>query len=262
MAGYIKLHRQLLQWGWYSDANTFRVFMHLLLMANFEEHEYRGIVLKPGQLITGRKKLARDLKLSERSVRTALEHLKTTNEITIKTTNKFSVITIENWGKYQLCDEETTNKTTNKTSIDRPTTDHIQEGKKYLNNIKDIISSSEEPQSIRSQVIEEWNKLPLGELRAINDGSTRYKLLKARVKQYGLDQVLQAIRSIERSPFLLGQNKHGWTITFDWFVKPNNFPKVLEGNYLDKDATGKERERMSNEEFKAIAAAHEGADEW
>ncbi|MBQ7644355.1 MAG: hypothetical protein IJS84_04960, partial [Spirochaetales bacterium] len=67
---------------------------------------------------------------------------------------------------------------------------------------------------------------------------------------------------IARSSFLIGQNKTSWMVTFDWFVKPNNFPKVLEGNYLDKDQTGKEINRMSDEEFAALAAKHEGADEW
>jgi hypothetical protein len=59
-------------------------------------------------------------------------------------------------------------------------------------------------------------------------------MLKARIREYGIDEVVRAIRNVSESTFLKGGSKSGWTITFDWFVKPNNFPKVLEGNYTDK----------------------------
>lgn len=133
MAGYIKLHRKMLKWGWYTDANTFRVFMHLLMIASYECNEFRGYKLEPGQAVIGRKMLAKELKLSERQVRVALEHLKMTNEITIKTTNRFSIVTIENWEKYQCSehgndqqsDQQNGQQMTNK----RPTDDHTQESK-------------------------------------------------------------------------------------------------------------------------------------
>lgn len=125
--GYIKLHRRFTRWSWYSDPNTARVFVHLLLTASWEECEFRGYKIKPGQVVTGRRKLAKDLKMSERSVRTALEHLKSTHEITIKPTHNFSIITIENWGKYQIIESNRpTNRPTN-----APTTDHIKESKEY-----------------------------------------------------------------------------------------------------------------------------------
>jgi len=144
MAGYIKLHRKLLKWGWYGDTNTFRVFMHLLLIASYEDNEFRGHKIKAGQAVVGRKKLAEDLKMSEQSVRTALDHLKSTNEITIKSTNKFSVITIENWAKYQGYDEEATSKATNKSPNEQPTTNHTQEGKKVKNKEDIYIGVPEE----------------------------------------------------------------------------------------------------------------------
>lgn len=83
-------------------------------------------------------------------------------------------------------------------------------------------------------VIEEWNKLNLQKVISVNAGTTRNTLLNARLKEYGLEKVLEAIRSIDKSSFLKGQNKNGWVVTFDWFLKPSNFTKVLEGNYLDK----------------------------
>lgn len=129
--GYIKLHRKFTKWGWYNDVNTKAVFLHLLLTASWEECEYRGYKIMPGQVVTGRKLLKKELKLSEQEIRTALNHLKSTNEITIKTTNKFSIITIENWDKYQLGEFESTSKSTSKLTNKQPTTNHVKESKEY-----------------------------------------------------------------------------------------------------------------------------------
>ena len=83
-------------------------------------------------------------------------------------------------------------------------------------------------------IIKAWNTLGLQQLRSINNNTNRYTMLKARVKEYSVNDVIQAIESIDKSSFLKGQNKRNWTITFDWFIRPNNFLKVLEGNYLDR----------------------------
>ncbi|MDU3087989.1 MAG: helix-turn-helix domain-containing protein [Clostridium sp.] len=94
---------------------------------------------------------------------------------------------------------------------------------------KDIVSSTDVQQIIKS-----WNMLNLQKLISINPGTTRYKSLKARIKEYGLENMLKAIDSVKTSDFLKGQNKNNWIITFDWLIKPNNFTKVLEGNYLNR----------------------------
>lgn len=94
---------------------------------------------------------------------------------------------------------------------------------------KDIVSSTDVQQIIKS-----WNMLNLQKLISINPGTTRYKSLKARIKEYGLENMLKAIDSVKTSYFLKGQNKNNWIITFDWLIKPNNFTKVLEGNYLNR----------------------------
>ena len=85
-------------------------------------------------------------------------------------------------------------------------------------------------------LIEKWNELPdtISKISTLKKDTQRYKMLSQRVSEYGADKVLEAIEKIKESSFLLGQNKSGWTITFEWFVRPNNFVKVLEGNYIDK----------------------------
>ena len=114
--GYIKLHRKLTKWEWYHNANTFRVFIHLLLTANYERRNFEGRTIERGQRVTSISKLSQELKVSVQSIRTALDHLKSTGELTIKTTPKYTIITINNYISYQQLTNELTNdqQTTNK----------------------------------------------------------------------------------------------------------------------------------------------------
>ncbi|MDD7374044.1 MAG: hypothetical protein PUG61_09600 [Sarcina ventriculi] len=82
-------------------------------------------------------------------------------------------------------------------------------------------------------IVEEWNNLNLSKVKSVK--GNRLKILNARIKEYGINSIIEAIKSINKSSFLKGQNNKNWIITFDWLIKPNNFPKVLEGNYIDKE---------------------------
>lgn len=116
--GWVKLHRQMTEWGWYKDNNTKCLFIHLLLMANHEKKEYKGVVIKKGQLMTGLELLSSQTGMSVMEIRTALKHLKLTNEITINSTNKGTIITILNWCKYQLNEELITSNSTQEQQTD------------------------------------------------------------------------------------------------------------------------------------------------
>lgn len=89
------------------------------------------------------------------------------------------------------------------------------------------------------RVIDAWNSLNLGQVKKVIQGTDRERMLKKRLKDYGMESVLQAIENIRNSTFLNGGNNKGWIITFDWFLRPNNFPKVLDGNYANSTGTGK-----------------------
>lgn len=120
--GFIALYRSLLSWGWHADPATGWLFVNLLLMANWEDGEWQGKPIKRGQLVTGRKALAAQTGLSEQTVRTSLNRLKSTNEITIASTNKFSVITIVNYGKFQDVPEMPTSTLTSNLTSGQPAT--------------------------------------------------------------------------------------------------------------------------------------------
>lgn len=104
-------------------------------------------------------------------------------------------------------------------------------------------NTSKKPSDI-DKVVESWNELSakgLNRVTKINPTTNRGKMLKARLKEYSLDDVLKAIDNVKQSDFLLGNNNRGWMITFDWFVKPNNFVKVLEGNYNNSKPTAEDK---------------------
>jgi len=137
MSGWIKIHRQIVDWEWFSDTNTFRVFLQLLLKANHKEKKYRGMDLKIGTIITSRDILAMETGLSVRQVRTALDKLKSTNEVTIKTSSQGTIIEVVNYAKYQLTTSETTNE--------RPTNDQQTTTNKNVKNVKNERSIFIEP---------------------------------------------------------------------------------------------------------------------
>ena len=118
--GFIALHRSLLSWGWHTDPATGWLFVNLLLMANWTDSEWQGMTIERGQLVTGRKGLAAQTGLSEQTVRTSLNRLKSTNEITLASTNKFSVITIVNYGKFQDVPEMPTSTLTSNLTNNQP----------------------------------------------------------------------------------------------------------------------------------------------
>lgn len=108
MIGWIKIHRQILNWEWYSDNNAFRVFMHLILKANHKDRRFKGIELKAGSVVTSRDILAIETGLSVQQIRTALDKLKLTNEITSETSSKGTIIQVVNYNKYQIVTSEIT----------------------------------------------------------------------------------------------------------------------------------------------------------
>jgi len=110
MSGWIKIHRQILDWEWYSDNNSFRVFLHLLLKANHKQKRYKGLELKIGSIITSRDILSIETGLSVQQIRTALDKLKSTNEVTIKTSSQGTIIEVVNYSKYQIVTNEVTIK--------------------------------------------------------------------------------------------------------------------------------------------------------
>ena len=118
---FIKIDRNITEWRWYQNANTFRVFIHLLLKANINDKDFENITIHRGEFATSRENLAKALGLSVQQTRTALEHLKSTGEITIKRYSKFQVISVINYDFYQSFYE---NQPANQPTINQQSTNN------------------------------------------------------------------------------------------------------------------------------------------
>lgn len=105
--GWIKIHRKLLDWEWADDPNMVALWVHLLLNANFEDSRWHGIPVPRGSFITTQSELCKKTGLSRRSLRTCLNRLQSTNEVTIKTTKLYSIITICKYDCYQVAKDTT-----------------------------------------------------------------------------------------------------------------------------------------------------------
>lgn len=136
MEGWIKLHRSLLNWEWYKNLETKALFIHLLLKVNYENKKWQGVDIARGSYITSISILADELALTPRKIRTAIKNLKSTHDIEVETTNKYSRITIVNYGKYQGCMEE--NDKQSEQQVDTQATSKRQQLKKEINKEDNI----------------------------------------------------------------------------------------------------------------------------
>lgn len=145
LGGYIKLYRKLVKWGWYQDNVVKGLFLHCLLMASFKDFDWMGRRFTAGQFITSRKHLAQDLGFTEMQIRTALKKLESTKEITTETTNRFTIITVNNWGNYQGDDNEDNqdfnHQITNKQPTDNQQITNKQPHRKNVKNNKNVKNS-------------------------------------------------------------------------------------------------------------------------
>ena len=131
-AGFILLYRQITEWEWYQNPNTFRVFLHCLLMANFADGRFEGQDIKRGQFVTSLPSLSKQTRLTIQQVRTALDHLKSTGEITDKAYPKYRVITVVKYDEYQQDNRQNNSQTTgNQQASNRQSTGNQQQ---YNNN--------------------------------------------------------------------------------------------------------------------------------
>ncbi|WP_461467085.1 hypothetical protein [Parvimonas micra] len=244
--GWIKLHRTLLDKTiWINSTPEQKtILITLLLMANHEPNqwEWKGkkYIVKSGEFITSLEKIVAKCGkgITTQNVRSALKRFEKLQFLTNKSTKQNRLIKIENWSLYQ--DEENQlNKATNKEVTNdqqRPnkevTTNKNDKNDKNDKNIFNNLSIDK----LFVPLIQKWNELPdtISKISTLKKDTQRFKMLSQRINEYGSDKVLEAIDKIKQSSFLLGQNNSGWTITFEWFVRPNNFVKVLEGNYIDK----------------------------
>jgi biotin operon repressor len=182
MEGWVKLHRKFLEWEWYDKSETVHLFLHCLLKANHKNKNYRGKIVNRGSFLTSRELLSKELGLSERQIRTSLNRLKLTKELTIKSSRQGTEIHIVNYSKYQI--------QSNKESNSRPTTDQQQTSNNNDNNENKVYRSF----AHLTMSISEFEKLEVNYTKEQIDGvcdaiqnfkkNTNYKSLYLTAKNW------------------------------------------------------------------------------
>jgi len=124
VVGHIKLHRSIINWEWFDDEKTLKLFLYLLIKASWKNKKWKGMTVLRGELFCSIESLANGANLSIQEVRSRLINMQTSGEITRRSTNKYTVITICNYDDYQAVEIED-NKQPNK-----PTTNQQQHLKK------------------------------------------------------------------------------------------------------------------------------------
>lgn len=146
MKGYLKLHRQIVDNPVvYKDAEYLAIWIDLLIHAQFHECEavFGGekITLKPGQLITGRKKIAKRLGVSESKVQRVLKCYESEHQIEQRTDHQCRLITIVSWDKYQFVEQGDEQRLNNERTTGEQRVNTIQEYKNIRN--KELLSYAE-----------------------------------------------------------------------------------------------------------------------
>lgn len=300
--GYVKTYRTILQWEWFTDANTFQLFMYFLLSVNHTPKTWHGIELGIGQTSTSYSKISKATGMSVKEARTAMKHLCSTGDISVNKAGLHTIVTVCNYGIYQQksvknkrildtnlgvnLDQNLDNRLDNglnnslgKVAIDATycksvncnrTEQHVgidtdndvdmdadidrtkcgqgvgKHNKNDKNEKKNIdkanalyaISGLSESKILNTTMEYfnssiDKNKSGLRKIRSISND--RRRLTLARYKEYGLDGIKQMIDNATTSDFLGNPSDKWHGADFNWLMKPNNFPKVLEGKYNNAD---------------------------
>ena len=230
--------------------NIVLIWVMLLTMAG--RCNAGGMIFLTENIAYTPKMLADELGFEENTVRLALEALEQFNMVVTDT----ACLRIAGWEEYQNAEgldkirEQTKqrvaahrerqkllagNVTCNVTVTQCNATEEEQERDIRNKKEKDITAEPVKPADVQ-RIIDSWNSLGLNKVKAINPDTSRYAMLRKRLKDYGVDTVVEGVDKIRNSSFLQGHNNKGWTVTFDWFIKPDNFQKVIDGNYDDRKA--------------------------
>ena len=226
--GWIKLHRKLLDWEWYSKPVVKSIFIHSLLRANHKDGNWQGIEIKKGSYISSVDKLIKELGHTRQEIRTAIKHLKLTNELTTSSGSQHTVFTVVNYENYQEVTSEATNE--------QPTANQRTTTNKNVKNEK-----NKKNKELYQQIADSWNEvfkdtdLPL--VKKVTQ--KREQAIKGCIEEMkGTDFDFNLLDTWERAfnyakgiKFLMGVNDRGWTMTFDFITTKSALIKLVEGVY-------------------------------
>ena len=201
---WIKIHSQLINWEWYKNQNVKDVFLHCLLKANWKDGKFEGIDILRGSFVTSLKSLSDELGLSVQTIRTSLKHLILTKELTMKSYNKFRIITINNYEFYQQVNKEFNKQLTNN---QQTTNNQLTTIEEYKNNRQYTITTTNA--HAREETLFEFIEKSFGRtlspaeyeiINSLEDNElTRYVIKQAELSRvFNLKYVLKILASYKQ----------------------------------------------------------------
>ncbi|MBD3328461.1 hypothetical protein GF340_04110 [Candidatus Peregrinibacteria bacterium] len=227
MQGFVLLHREFLQWGWFDDERMVKLFIYLLLKVNHKDVVYKGIPIKRGQTLTSLNLLVKELNMPKQRIRTCLDKLKKTGEINTQTNTKYTIITICNYDVYQ--DFQNYGNTQSNT----PSTHHQHNSNTQLtsnnNEENEKYEKNEEKKEALTGVFLDFLKLYndcLKRNRRVLSERAK-KQLKARLKDgYELYDFEKALRNVVKDEFHAKNNFNH--ITPEFITRQDKIEKFLD----------------------------------
>ena len=250
--GHVKLYRSMLNWRRYRDGNTMRLFLHLILTANWEDRDFETIAVHRGQRVASRRTLAEELRISEQEVKTAIKHLISTNEITSESTSKYTVFTVNNYDAYQSLTNKSTSDqpaTNQRLTSDQPQLKKDKKDKKDKNNIyiaenPDFeAAKSKKPDAKPYQEIVDYLNRKAGTSYRSNSKATQANIRARLAEGYTVEDFKRVI-----------DNKCTDWIGTQWeeYLRPNTLFGIKFENYLNRKQTKQQKqqqETVSNAEL-------------
>lgn len=255
--GFIKLSRRIREWTWYKNLNTRAVFLHILLCASWESETVRGFSLKRGQLVTTIPELAAENQLTIQQVKTALAHLKSTDDITVEVRAKISIITVKN---YDLLldgnskDNGISADISNGYQPEKPR-DNIRSTLLNNNTRKQEAEETEETRAaagseqLVASVIGKYNEIcrSLPDIQANIAVQHKAELIRTAQEIMGAATFEQLFGLVEQSDFLTRRGADsGFRADFEWIMKPDNLVKILSGAYSENYSRAEKKNTAQN----------------
>lgn len=225
--GWIKIHRKLLKWEWADSPEMVNVWVHLLLGASYDGNKWHGHNIERGQVVIGREKFSKECGVSVRQLRTCIQRLQEGNQIEVKTTNRFTIVTICKYDDYQMIDD-----------IERPTNDQQTTNKRPAND-QQTTTTKEYKESKESKESKEYNP-PLPPLSGEERISNVAILNDEWSKHY------RAVFSTDYIPNFKFHTSDSESITAKLELKNKEFPQIPTREFFRR----------------FIAGAYNVADDW
>lgn len=138
-SGWIKIHRSLVNKGWYSNSAYVHLWVHMIFTATHKPVEYlwngTNITLQSGQFITTRKKLSRETRINENKVERILKFFETEQQIEQQTSSTSRLISICKYNEYQKGEQQSEQQVNNGRTTSEQRVNTKQELKEYKEDI-------------------------------------------------------------------------------------------------------------------------------